>query len=276
MALRSKKASFRFERDIGKALWNILDVYWLGKGEKSRIHSKWLQSFENMKAMEKYANDCEDFQLKGMSQVVRRYADSFPDIIYEMADINRNKAEQADFGGAILSTIHASKGQEYERVYIDSDVADMLGSAEKLDQAQYDEEVNIAYVGFTRAIRQLFISKSFERILNPKWQNFLMSCRQESRGTKRISGTAPAYVRKKAQSTGFHPAAWSQTAPFPTPAPGLQSLRRRPKVGDRVKTPHGYGVVVEMQGAEVLVKLEDQVGSLWERHSSIKFPERGE
>lgn len=78
MALRSKKANFRFERDIEKVLWQTLDVYWLEHGEKSKIRSEWLQSFENMKALEEYADNCEDFQLKGMSQVVRRYSNSFP------------------------------------------------------------------------------------------------------------------------------------------------------------------------------------------------------
>ncbi|MHC1725156.1 MAG: UvrD-helicase domain-containing protein [Syntrophobacteraceae bacterium] len=197
MALRSRKAGFRFERDIERVLWQTLDVYWLATGEKSRIRSEWLQSFGNMENLEEYADNCGDFQLKGMSQVVRRYAGSFPEIIFEMSDINRNKAEQADFGGAILSTIHASKGQEYERVYIASDVADMLDSADKMDPVQYDEEVNIAYVGFTRAIKQLYLSNSFEHILSPKWLDFLMNCKRESRTTSGINRTAPAYQKKK-------------------------------------------------------------------------------
>lgn len=279
MALRSRKASFRFERDIEKVLWQTLDVYWLESGEKSKIRSEWLQSFDSMKALEEYAENCEDFQLRGMSQVVRRYSGSFPEIIYEMAGINRNKAEEANSGSVILSTIHASKGQEYERVYIDSDVADMLGSADKLGQTQYDEEVNVAYVGFTRAIRQLFLSKSFERILNPKWRDFLLSFKQESRGTGRISGTAPAYVaKKKSKATGFYPAAGSRTAAHPVaPAKGkARTSRRTPKVGDRVKTPHGEGIVMEVRDSECLVKLDNQLASLWERPTSIKFPGKGE
>lgn len=202
---------------------------------------------------------------------------TFPDIIFEMAGINRNKAEQVNSGGAILSTIHASKGQEYERVYIDSDVADMLGSADKLGQTQYDEEVNVAYVGFTRAIRHLFISKSFERILNQKWRNFLMSCKQESEGTVKILGTAPAYVKKKKpKSTGFHSATGSKAAPLRTSAAKepVKSSRRNPRVGDRVKTSHGAGVVTEVRENKCLVKLDNQAASLWERTTGIKFTDR--
>jgi F-box protein, helicase, 18 len=279
MDLRSKKAGFRFERDIDKVLWQTLDVYWLVSGEKSKIRSEWLQSFENMKALDEYADNCEDFQLKGMSQVVRRYSYSFPEIIYEMAGINRNKPEELNPGDVVLSTIHASKGQEYERVYINSDVADMLGSADKMGQTQYDEEVNVAYVGFTRAIKHLFISNSFERILNPKWRDFLSSYKHESRATEKIARAAPAYVRKKKpKSAGFRSAEGSRSAASSNP-PGKEKAKstgRSPKVGDRVKTPHGQGRVVEMRGSECLVKLDNQPASVWERKSGIKFSGKGE
>lgn len=294
MALRSQKASFRFERDIEKVLWQTLDVYWLLNGDKSKVRSEWLQSFENMKALEEYADNCEDFQLKGMAQVVRRYSSSFPNIIFEMAGINKDKtdkAEQVNSRGAILSTIHASKGQEYERVYIDSDVADMLCSAEKPGRTQYNEEVNVAYVGFTRAIRQLYIPKSFERILTPEWRSFLGSRGRESGAPGRITGSASSYKKKKkkrAKLDGFSSAVggeqgassqpgWPRAAPLRTPAVKRKAQLPRVslRVGDRVETAHGYGVVEEMKGPDCLVKLEDQLASIWERSSGIKPAGKG-
>lgn len=197
VALGSKRANFRFERDIEKVLWQTLDIYWLMSGEKSKVRNEWLQSFENMEALEKYADDCDDFQIKSVSQVVRRYGYSFPDLIFEMAEINKSKAGTAKSGGVILSTVHASKGQEYDRVFVDSDIADMLGAAEKLDAAQYDEEVNIAYVGITRAIRQLFIPKAFERVLSTKWQELVKNCRQEPVKRESMPGAAPKTGKKK-------------------------------------------------------------------------------
>ncbi len=205
MALRAKKASFRFERDIEKVLWQTLDVYWLAEGEKSKIRSEWIQSFDNLEALEEYAENCSDFPLRGISQVVRRYSGSFPEVIFDMAGINKHKSENGDSDAVILSTIHASKGQEYENVHIDSDVADMLDSAEKLEPAQYDEEINIAYVGFTRAIKHLSISKSFERVLTPIWRNFLKGHRAQPRYPERIRGNALPYPAKKtfSESTEF-------------------------------------------------------------------------
>ena len=249
MALRSTKAGFRFEKDIDKVLWQTLDVYWLASGEKARIRNEWLQSFEDIKAMEEYAENCEDFQLKGMAQVVRKFSGSFPEIIYEMAGINQNKPEGHNPGDVVLSTVHASKGQEYERVYIDADVADMLGSAEKAGRTQYDEEANIAYVGFTRAIGQLHLSNAFERILSPGWQQYLMNCKQELRTPARIPEAAQALGgKKKSRFTGMLPADSSRAPLFkpPTKKRRTQAPRRMPGVGDRVVTPHGTGVVVEL------------------------------
>lgn len=275
MALRSRKAAFRFERDIERVLWQTLDVYWLENGDKSKIRSEWLQSFEDIKALEEYAENCEDFQIKGMTQVVRKYAKSFPGVIYEMAEVNRDRESRTGSAGAILSTIHASKGQEYDTVYVDSDVADMLGAAEKSGRAQYNEEVNIAYVGFTRAIKNLSISHSFERILSPDWQNFLKGFRREDP----LMGAAPAYVKKKKRkSTGFDPNAGSQAAPFSSSSVkrNTRPSRRSPTIGDRVKTALGPGVVVEVKGTECLVKLDDQIASLWERPTGLKLLKKEE
>jgi superfamily I DNA/RNA helicase len=271
MALRAKKAPFRFERDIAKVLWQTLDVYWLAAGDKSKIRSEWIQSFDNVGALEEYADNCSDFQLRGISQVVRRYSDAFPEVIFDMAGVNKHKSEDGDSHVVILSTIHASKGQEYENVHIDSDVADMLDSAEKLEQGQYDEEVNIAYVGFTRAIKQLCLSKSFERILTPIWQNFLKGHRSpQSRHSERLRGNALPYSAKTAiaPSREFFSGKVSR---FLFPRAGkAKTCRQGPQVGDRVKTPHGLGLVVETENGKCLVKLEDQAASIWEATTSIK------
>ena len=44
----------------------------------------------------------------------------------------------------------------------------------------------------------------------------------------------------------------------------------RPKFNDRVQTPSGVGIVVEVSGDMYLVDLENQVARIWERRSSIK------
>ncbi len=46
----------------------------------------------------------------------------------------------------------------------------------------------------------------------------------------------------------------------------------RPKLNDRVLTPSGVGIVVEISGDMCLIDLEKQVAKIWERLSSLKLP----
>jgi hypothetical protein len=287
---------FRFERDIEKVLWLILDVYWLAAGETSKIRSEWIRSFETMEALEEYAEKCEDFQLKGTAQVVRRYSGSFPGMLFEMAAINGDRTRERDPNEVILSTIHASKGQEYGRVYIDSDVADMLSAADKMSEEQFNEEVNVAYVGFTRSINHLYLAPSFQRLLTSKWRNFLGTCKTNSIERKPMATKPPVTQQQGAKPPATRPTSMSTKPPgTKLPAPfaiqGARSSicksfadrdshrrseeqtpqRRTPKVGDRVKTLNGCGIVVDVQHSECLVQLDDQPAKLWEKFYAVKF-----
>jgi len=70
----------------------------------------------------------------------------------------------------LLSTVHGAKGREYDRVYIDPDIAASLSRPEALLTGAFGDEANIAYVGFTRAIRDLHLPRDFKTILTPEWQ----------------------------------------------------------------------------------------------------------
>ena len=43
------------------------------------------------------------------------------------------------------------------------------------------------------------------------------------------------------------------------------------KINDRVETAHGFGTVVEISGDRYLIALDEQLGRVWERLSSLKF-----
>ncbi len=46
----------------------------------------------------------------------------------------------------------------------------------------------------------------------------------------------------------------------------------RPKLKDRVKTPNGIGIVVEISQDMYLIDLENQIAEVWERLTSITLP----
>ena len=102
-------------------------------------------SFKSLEALETYARDLDDFQLTGMAKVVREYAHVLPVAVYDMMKISKNTTESQDGPGIILSTVHGAKGQEYDRVYIDPDIAASLSRPEALLNGASGDEANIAY-----------------------------------------------------------------------------------------------------------------------------------
>jgi superfamily I DNA/RNA helicase len=260
LRLRSKGIPFSLEGNIGAILGRILDVYWLSEEEHGRIRDPFIQSFASLYALETYAGDLDDFQLAGLAKVVREYADVLPDAVYDMMQISKNTTENRNAPGIILSTVHGAKGQEYDRVYIDPDVSASLSRPEGLKTPSLGDEANIAYVGFTRAIRELHLPQDFKRILNSKWQAAM-----ERFERSRISKTSmpPLTLRKRAVRPGL---AETGSGEFTTEAQRPKPPRKRPfKVGDRVKTGHGTGVVVVVDGEKYLVDLDGGAAQLWEK-----------
>ena len=90
--------------------------------------------------------------------------DKFPERLDQLQEIV-SKDQRNDTGSVILSTIHSSKGLEYERVYMIDMLAGVLPSGkepkgektkpEEVDA--YEEERRLYYVGMTRAKEELYI-----------------------------------------------------------------------------------------------------------------------
>lgn len=265
MRLRSEKRPFHFERDLQPVLFRTLDVYWLSRGLKDRIRDSFIESFASIKQLEEYAESMSDFPLAGMAQIVKKYGDdSFPSVVFEMADPARNKSGTETRESITLSTIHTAKGQEYEEVYIDSDIAENIFAAAKSESRQYDEEINVAYVGFTRAVKRLHLPPAFQTLLTDRWKTHVerYSGKSGSRAAKtvRTAERGSESIRKRFRTVGSR-----------VPEKEAQSRKASPsiRVGDRVRTPHGPGEVIEISGEECLIALEGQAARLRERWSRL-------
>lgn len=279
VGLRSRGIRYRFERDIDKVLWQTLDVYWLAQREKRKIRSDWIRSFESMESLERYADNCDDFQVKSIARIVRRHAADFPHIIFEMNGMSRKDTGETDPHRVVLSTIHASKGQEYARVFIDPDVADTLTATEKLNGVKFKEEANVAYVGFTRAAEHLFLPTSFQDLLSDRWKDFLQGF-TSTKKVSRASNPSLLYGSSARRTSSSHGNAKSGRYGSAASRAGYRETwnrqsnelaeRTKPKIGDRMATFHGSGTVVEISGELCLVDLDGQLGRLWERLSNLK------
>ena len=165
--------------------------------------------------------------------------------------------------GVILSTIHTAKGQEYDEVYIDSDIAENLAAAAKNGSPQYEEEINVAYVGFTRAVKRLHLPSAFQTLLTDRWKDLMRGYMDKpaSKAVKSVRTSEKGIEsNRKIRTVGSH-----------VPEREAKSKRVQPRVsiGDMVQTPHGPGKIIEISGEECLIDLEKQQARLWERMSRL-------
>ena len=194
MALRAKKKGFRFEWDISAELCRTLDVYWLQAGERERIRDELIRSFGDVEELIDYAEALEDYQLMKMVEIVEEYELDFPDIVYELLELCRERGNGRE-GSITLSTIHASKGQEYDHVVLDEDVISNIEAFEGFSQRS--EEINVAYVGITRTKKTLFVPAGIQSLFDETWRSYARGLPHAGagRGTWARSAGGPAAGR---------------------------------------------------------------------------------
>ena len=81
-------------------------------------------------------------------------------------------------GEVTLMTLHAAKGLEYEIVYLPGWEEGLFPSSRSIDDKGNDgleEERRLAYVGITRAKKQLYISHSSNRMIHGLWMSSVPS-----------------------------------------------------------------------------------------------------
>jgi F-box protein 18 (helicase) len=147
--------------DDGASLYDVLNLY---NGKRDRIRDKLIALMPSMRDLEEYVEKTEDIQLGMMVELVKEYGDELPKIIKTIKDKHLEN-EDRDKAEIIFSTVHRSKGMEYDEVVL---VKDFM-TKEKLeirikengdmtvDIAKLNEEINLLYVAITRAKWKLHI-----------------------------------------------------------------------------------------------------------------------
>lgn len=258
MHLRAKRQSFCFERDIKVELMKTLDVYRLHCGEKEKIRDELIQSFDSLVQLDKYAEQIQNFQLSNISQIVKQYASEFPGAIFEMIKLTKENGDQNDREAVILSTVHTAKGQEYERVIIDADIAEAINRTAGKNAKEFHDEVNVAYVCLTRVKGQLFLPMAMKTLLTPTWRHYMEGLIPKV-STLNIAG------KNDGKKYGAEP----KTSRFSKRSAVPNQLTY--SVGDRVRTSNGYGTIVAIVGAQYHIALEGQVARMRENLTALNF-----
>lgn len=141
--------------DEGASLYDVLDLY---NGKQMLAKDKLIREMKNLKELDDYIEKTEDVQLKMMVEIVKEYGNKIPGIIktikrMHVSDDEKNKAQM------IFSTVHRSKGMEYDAVQIVPDFITQErleklikdNKEEVIDFAKIYEEINLLYVAVTRS-----------------------------------------------------------------------------------------------------------------------------
>ncbi|EKT61647.1 DNA helicase Rep [Providencia sneebia] len=110
-----------------------------------------------------------------LSQVVTRFT---------LRDMMERGEDDEDSDQVQLMTLHASKGLEFPYVFLVGMEEGLLPHQSSIDEDNIEEERRLAYVGITRAQRELFFSHCRERrqygeLIRPELSRFLMELPQD-------------------------------------------------------------------------------------------------
>jgi superfamily I DNA/RNA helicase len=144
--------------DDGASLYDVLN---LNNGKHFLIKDKLIKAMKNMFELEDYIKKTEDVQLGMMVEIVNEYGDKIPDIIkaIKAKHVENDEKEKAEI---IFSTVHRSKGMEYDTVQLVNDfiTEDKLAKNEIKEEgvlSKLNEEINLLYVAVTRTKNSIYI-----------------------------------------------------------------------------------------------------------------------
>ena len=153
-ALQEDKAKIHFEGNIHSYLRNdngvsIYDILNLKQGKLDWIKDPVIKNLKTIDKLTEYIEQSGDRQLKPLVDIVNIYDTRLPFLLRELVASHVEK-EDADY---IFSTVHKSKGMEYDFV----EMLDDFSNIKELT-IEDNEEINLIYVAATRTKSSLIIN----------------------------------------------------------------------------------------------------------------------
>ena len=140
---------------FGTESTSIYDVLNLSLGKFDRIRNTFIKRFDSTEDLKEYAKNTEDRDINLILEIVEEYGKELPGLISEIKSYAVNEKSEASF---ILSTVHRSKGLEYDNVKLGKDFITReslnktkISNLSDKEKSKLIEEINILYVAITRA-----------------------------------------------------------------------------------------------------------------------------
>lgn len=153
-------SSYTFAEE-GGSVYDILNLY---NGERHMIKDAQIASVPGFDELKEYVNETGSSNLKPLIELVEKYNKDLPYYMKRIKDsvVDLERKHEAEM---IFSTVHKSKGLEFDEVFLQDDfineqaLVDAKGSikAGEISPDALEEEINILYVAATRTKSQLHI-----------------------------------------------------------------------------------------------------------------------
>lgn len=150
--------------DDGASLYDVLNLY---NNKHRLIKDKLIKEMRDIEELEDYIKKTEDVQLGMMVDIVKEYGNEIPEIIKAIKEkhIKDDNKENAEM---IFSTVHRSKGMEYDAIQLVNDFITEEQiiklktdfKEENINVSQINEEINLLYVAITRTRNSIHIPET--------------------------------------------------------------------------------------------------------------------
>jgi predicted RNA-binding protein YlxR (DUF448 family) len=165
--------------------------YALFTGNKDRVSHSKLKYFKSWDAMLRFNHKYQDPDITFLAKLIKEHKRSFKNIIKQIEDACYVEDSIAE---VTLSTIHKSKGREWDNVILEDDFIIFTNEVPLEAILVYDiEELNLIYVGVTRTKANLLLSSGVSSFLK----------RLEGFTSKRKNHIIGAELKKSAQVYQF-------------------------------------------------------------------------
>ena len=149
-------------------LGKLSDVHHLWSGRRDLVQDAFYREFDNLDALFVHGRETGDKEIMSLVSVVREYRAALPGLIATVTAAACESPRDADL---LLMTAHRSKGLEFDQVLLDDDFHDLVDKQGRpnrgaLDAQAFEQEINLLYVGMTRARHALEMNRQCRAVLD--------------------------------------------------------------------------------------------------------------
>ena len=161
--IKSKKKKLHVIGGVDEILNLAKSGFGLYKRNYKIIKHNKIKQYKSWTEMVKLNSQYKDADITFLIALINTYKNDFQSIIWTVERANYVSEKEADI---VLSTIHKSKGREWNNVTIEDDFT--IFDDNNLDSvlALEKEELNILYVAITRAKKGLYMSAGVSEFYN--------------------------------------------------------------------------------------------------------------